>query len=112
MVFFNFLIYKILHEIFYIIARTSRLFRVAGVNFLENSKALFEKENLIYNTNHLIIKRCLATKDINTHPDLYKPSTAKQETHVPDDLKGGQPADTINTAVHSAGAGAGDGKVW
>jgi hypothetical protein len=76
---------------------------------LKNSNLLSPKSNLFLNGNILTWKRCLATKNnntggIDTHSDLYKPSTAKQETHVSDALRGHQPADTIDTKASS--------KVW
>jgi hypothetical protein len=94
---------------------TSRLFRVIGANYFENNKLLYEKQNSLYNINNLIFNRCLTTKNkdsknIDTHADLYKPSTAKKETHVPDNLKGGQSPETFDTDTESSSTGG--GKVW
>lgn len=77
-------------------ARTSRLIQVANVNHLKNCRFLATKSK--------------GPDAIDTHPDLYKPSTAKQETHVPDSLKGGQAPDTIETISKKPLTGA--GKVW
>ncbi len=83
-----------------------------GINHLKNGRLLFEKENSFYN------KRCLAiknndskkSKNIDVHADLYKPSTAKEETHVADELKGHQSPETFDTAVKPTKLGG--GKVW
>ena len=93
------------------LAGTARLVQVVGGNQLRNSKSLFEKSN----TNFLNFKRCLATgkknpTEIDTHPDLYKPSTAKKETHVPDDLHSGQAPETFMTSKQSPLTAG--GKVW
>lgn len=89
------------------LARTSRLFQVDGVHHWKNSNLFFDEFNIRSNGNIRTFERCLATKsanpkDVDTHPDLYKPSTAKKQTHVPDDLKGGQAADTIETGSKSS----------
>lgn len=81
------------------------------MNHLNNSKLLNEKPNLIFN-------RCLSskkndsknTKNINTHSDLYKASTTKQRVHIPDNLKGGQAPETIDTKATNPLTGG--GKVW
>ncbi len=67
------------------------------------------------NTN--FFQRCLSTKNqdgntIDPRPDLYKPSTEKNETRVPSDLKGGQPPETIDTAPKITPTLTGSGKVW
>jgi len=100
---------------FFCLAGTSRFFRVIGANYLENNKLLYEKQNSLYNINNLIFNRCLTTKNkdsknIDVHADLYKPSTAKKETHVPDNLKGGQSPETFDTDTESSSTGG--GKVW
>lgn len=100
---------------FFCLAGTSRFFRVIGANYLENNKLLYEKQNSLYNINNLIFNRCLTTKNkdsknIDVHADLYKPSTAKEETHVADELKGHQSPETFNTAVKPTKLGG--GKVW
>jgi len=105
---------KSMQRLVYLCTGSSRLFQVVGVNHLKNNKLLFEKQNSILNTNNLILKRCLATKNkdskktnqIDVHADLYKASTTKQETHVPDALKGHHQApETFQTNVKGA-------KVW
>jgi len=106
-----------MQRLVYLCTGTSRLFQVVGANHLKNSKLLFEKQNSIIIINNLTFKRSLTTKtkesknakNIDTHSDLYKPSTAKEETHVPDDLKGHhQPPETIVTSAKTTGGG----KVW
>ncbi|CAF0921471.1 unnamed protein product [Adineta steineri] len=100
-------------------AGTSRLFRAVGVNHLKNNRLSLEKENASYATSNVIFKRCLSSKNkeskdgnnLNTHADLYKPSTTKEETHIPDELKHHhQPTDTINTGVNTFKKSG--GKVW
>lgn len=66
-----------------------------------------------------IIRRCLSTNssknnenDLGIDTKSYKPSTAKTETHIPDDLKGGQRIETIGTAPASTATLTGGGKVW
>lgn len=44
--------------------------------------------------------------------DLYKPSTAKEETHVPDELHSGQPRETYEAPPKSTATLTGGGKVW
>jgi hypothetical protein len=86
----------------YLYTGTSRLIQVSGIN----SKFLLEKSNSIFN----ISQRCLSSKnqDPNIHADLYKPSTAKEKTHVPDALKGHhQSPETFATTTLNDGA-----KVW
>ncbi len=86
-----------------------------GVRHLQNSKIFLEKPNL---KNLLSIQRCLSTKNNNSknkknldvHADLYKPSTGKEEQHVPDDLKGGQPPETFD--INPMGPTSAGGKVW
>lgn len=64
------------------------------------------------------IKRILSTNSHDQKNDLgidtksYKPSTAKTETHVPDDLKGGQPIETIDKLPRTTATLTGGGKVW
>lgn len=107
--------FKLKSFTFFFLAGPSRIFRVIGINHVRNSNSLFEKENSLYKTHNLIFNRCLSnkTKDDNNldiHAELYKPSTVKEKQHVPDDLKGGQPPETINTTVTSTTIG--EGKVW
>lgn len=96
-------------------AGASRLLQVSGIHHGKNSHVLFNELNSRSNGNLRTFERCLATKSANqknadSHSDLYKPSTAKEGTHVPDDLKGGQPADTIETGSKSSSTAG--GKVW
>jgi hypothetical protein len=66
------------------------------------------------------LKRCLSnisnnnktgqTLGINT--ELYKPSTATIETHVPDDLNSGQHKETVGTSPKNTATLADGGKVW
>ena len=99
-----------------ILAGTARLFRVVGINHWKNSHLFFDTLNVRSNINIFTFERYLATKsgnskNVDAHPDLYKPSTTKRQTHVPDDLKNHhQPMDTINTNTSSPLAGG--GKVW
>lgn len=64
------------------------------------------------------IKRCVSNSSQSNRNDLgidtksYKPSTAKTETHVPDDLKGGQSIETIDTTSKTTATLTGGGKVW
>jgi len=97
---------------------TSRFFRVVSASHSKINISLFEQKNALDHTNSLIFKRCLATNNksskstnqVDSHSDLYKPSTAKEKTHVPDDLKGGQPIDTIQSLAQDITTGS--GKVW
>ncbi len=97
------LCYPIFDEnIIFFLAGTSRLIQVGGID----SKFLLEKSNSIFN----ISQRCLSSKNQgpNIHADLYKPSTAKEETHVPDALQGHhQSPETFATTTLNDGA-----KVW
>ncbi|CAF0818358.1 unnamed protein product [Adineta ricciae] len=64
------------------------------------------------------IKRTLSINSHDQKNELgidtksYKPSTAKTETHVPDDLKGGQPIETIDKPPRSTATLTSGGKVW
>ncbi len=108
---------KSLNEIFlvFILAGTSRLIQVVGINHLKYSKLLSDKSNVFSNSNILTVKRYLATKNkntdgVDTHSDLYKPSTAKKATPVSNELHSGQPPETFDTGTeNSITAG---GKVW
>jgi len=81
------------------------------VNHLNNSKLLNEKPNLIFH-------RCLTSKkndsknakNIDTHPDLYQASTAKQRIHIPDNLKGGQAPENLDKKAKNPSTGG--GTVW
>jgi len=102
----------------YLYIGTSRFFRVVNTSNVKNCKLVFEKENSFYDKNNFIFNRCLSTKNNDSkgdngpdvHAKLYKPSTATEKTHVPDDLKGGQPPETFDT--NASAAAIGDGKVW
>ena len=75
-------------------------------------------QQVVWNINQWTSKRCLSSaskknndkKETDTHADLYRPSTAKTETHVPDDLKGGQAIETV--AKPPSAKLTGGGKVW
>jgi hypothetical protein len=104
-----------MQRLVYLYTGTSRFVQVVGINQLKNSKLLTEKSNVFSNSNILTLKRCLATKNkntdgIDTHPDLYKPSTAKKPTHVSDDLHSGQSPETFDTNVNNPLAAG--SKVW
>ena len=94
----------------------SRFIRAIAVYHSKNDRSLLEHGVKLYNVNNGIFQRSLATRNQNSnkfdpHADLYKPSTAKQETHVPDDLKHHhQPPETINTTFNTTAVGG--GKVW
>ncbi|CAF3502685.1 unnamed protein product [Rotaria sp. Silwood1] len=90
---------------------TSRLYRVVNLYHSNNNPSTFS------NINILLLKRCLSNtnkneKDINVNTDLFKPSTAKEETHIPDDLRGGQSPETIDTLPKTTPTLTGSGKVW
>ncbi|CAF0922246.1 unnamed protein product [Adineta ricciae] len=95
---------------------SSQFIRTIVVNHSKNDHSLLEHGVKLYNVNNGIFQRCLATRNQNSnkfdpHADLYKPSTAKQETHVPDGLKHHhQPPETINTTFNTTAVGG--GKVW
>lgn len=50
--------------------------------------------------------------DLGINTELYKPSTAKKETHVSDDLKGGQSKETFDAPPKSTPVLTSGGKVW
>ncbi|CAF0879799.1 unnamed protein product [Adineta ricciae] len=95
---------------------SSRFIRAIAMHHSKNDGSLLEHGVKLYNVNNGIFQRCLATQNknsnkVDSHADLYKPSTAKQETHVPDDLKHHhQPPETINTTLNTTAVGG--GKVW
>ncbi|CAF3037651.1 unnamed protein product [Rotaria sp. Silwood2] len=92
-----------------VIDGTSRLHRVVDLCHSNYNSLTFS------NINILSIKRCLSNineKDINFNTELFKPSTAKKETHVPDELKGEQPKETINSIPKTTTTLSGSGKVW
>jgi hypothetical protein len=75
--------------------------------------------SIVSNEKLLILKRCLSNiannkneYDLDGTTKLYKPSTAKQETHVSDELKGEQSVETFDTIPKSAPTLAGVEKVW
>lgn len=103
----------------YLAGSSSRVVRAIAVNHLKNDRSLFEQGIKLCNANNFILQRCLATKskgtgnagEIDPHNDLYKPSTAKEETHVPNDLENHhQPTETINITVNTRLKSS--GKVW
>ncbi|CAF0812536.1 unnamed protein product [Adineta steineri] len=67
-------------------------------------------------------KRCLSNissnnnkkneNDLGIDTKIYKPSTATTQTHIPDNLKGGQPTETIETIPKSTATLTGGGHVW
>lgn len=69
------------------------------------------------NRNIPILKRYLSSSnknenDLGINTSSYKPSTAKQETHIPDNLQGGQAKETFDTTSKSTATLTDDGKVW
>ncbi len=73
--------------------------------------------SILRNRNILTLKRWSSNSttnenDLDVNKKLYKPSTAKKETHVPDDLKGGQSRETFDPLPKSTATLTGGGKVW
>ena len=50
--------------------------------------------------------------DLGINTEMYKPSTTKKETHVPDDLHSGQPTETFDAPPRSTATLTGSGKFW
>ena len=50
--------------------------------------------------------------DLGIDTEIYKPSTAKEATHVPDDLHSGQPRETFDSPPRPTATLTGSGKVW
>ncbi|CAF1176705.1 unnamed protein product [Rotaria sordida] len=100
-----------MQRLLYLRNGTSRLHRVVDLCYSNNNPST------VSNINILLLKRCLSNtnkdgKDINFNTELFKPSTAKEKTHVPDDLVGGQPRETIDSASKGTATLTGGGKVW
>jgi hypothetical protein len=96
------------------------LFNLVGAPRLYRAVNSNNYQSIVSNRNIVTLKRCLSNisnnkkneNDLGINTELYKPSTAKKETNVPDDLTGGQAKETFDippkgTAVLSSG-----GKVW
>jgi hypothetical protein len=90
--------------LFYL-AGTTRLYR--GVNICHS------------NTNNLTLKRCLSNTsnnkkgtDLGIDKSSYKPSTISKAQKIPNDLKGGQPQETIDSTPKITATLTGGGKVW
>jgi len=73
--------------------QTSRLIRFAGQISVKGEN--YQSNRQVATTNHSSEQERLA----HIQSKLYKPSTATEQTHVPDDLHGGQPLETIETAA-------------
>ena len=96
------------------LAGTARLSRVAVFQPSEGSSAVGGRVNFLPIQRYLSNKSSTDKGDhgVDAHAKLYKPSTEKEETHVPDALKGGQDPGTFATATKTTPTLTGGGKVW
>lgn len=76
---------------FTLVVQTSRLIRFAGQISVKGENSHSKRQ--VATTNYSSEQERLA----HIQSKLYKPSTAKEQTRVPDDLHGGQPVETIET---------------
>lgn len=99
-------------------SHAARLFQVNGWNQLANNGSISGRLPSVCHAYNSIVQRYASSKnqsienvdEADVHAKMYKPSTEKQHTHVPNDLKGGQAPETVINAASEPMKGS--GKVW
>lgn len=87
-----------------------RLWRVLPQTHL--STRFFQPKNFRSLSNISQKKDEEKTNDLGINTEMYKPSTDKKETPVPDDLHSGQPRETFDSPAKNPATLTGSGKVW